>query len=1017
MVDGNMKSVSTKRGATWIALLVCVFVPFAAAQAQSPQLQRPVAIPGQPWGVVLFEVPVPPDTLSTDLRVLVHESSGRLFYPATVVREVEVMQAAPPPPPSTRFRPGGLVDRLRSAVASGPQRRRVPFAVTVVALFQGDEPLNIQVSGDVEQRLSVGPARELPAAAHRELLGAWWKIYVDAARRAEATGDHPLLAHKYLVAMLSERLGLPIPPPADAERTSAAQGGSLTSYAEPLGSLALLSGIEPLRDEIFEQTLRGATAATAATVALPSAPQWRPQVLPPAPADVVVEKMAYRVPPECFYLRFGSFANYLWFQELSARHGGDLAQMVLVRGFNYETTARMERMLNTRMTALSKMFGDRLISDMAIVGRDLYMKEGASLGVLFVANNRSLLMSNFDSERRQTARSVPGAVLQTVQISGRDVSLLSTPDNRIRSFLVGDGDYVFLTTSRHLVERFFDMADDSRSLAKLESFRWARAWMPDANQYSVFAYFSPEFFHGLVSPQYQIELRRRLEAIAHLELAEVASRTASAEGLTFDDASGLLAARLLPGSFDRRADGARVLRSGNQWVDSLRGARGSFLPIVDVEVGDVSQEEAQRYARLASFYERSWQQMDPMLFGLRRFQATEPQVASGAGSANAATNPTAANATAAQAANSQAGDTGTPSTGEIVADRQAATPTERVTIEAYAAPFEAGKYGWVGDLLAPASPVAIRLPEDDIISGQARMNGAAPLLAPRAPYHLFGGVKDLVPPAPGDTKGLIQTLRALRAVPGYIGAWPGPGYLDRLPLGLGGGLPDPAGFSRSLIGLWRWQGGGFSLLSFDRAILENTAAQVAPVSAGDAAQVRVQVSNLAESKLANWVNEQWYQRSWRASQGDTRLLDTMQQQFKIPGPDALTAAETLLDVRLICPLGGKFEFVEQPAVPGSGLWISTAWAGTVVKPDGSVAPPPAYIAPWLQWFRGGRVHLTQFTDRLAMVGVFEIQKLPRLVAEPDALGPLNFDLFQLPFKLFGGGDAAPPAETPRTQRF
>ncbi len=79
------------------------------------------------------------------------------------------------------------------------------------------------------------------------------------------------------------------------------------------------------------------------------------------------------------------------------------------------------------------------------------------------------------------------------------------------------------------------------------------------------------------------------------------------------------------------------------------------------------------------------------------------------------------------------------------------------------------------------------------------MSGANPLGRPTDDYHLFAGIKDMVPPAPEDTKGLINALRALQAVPGYIGAWPMPGLLDQLPLGLGGGPPDIAGYSKCLV--------------------------------------------------------------------------------------------------------------------------------------------------------------------------------------------------------------------------
>ena len=53
--------------------------------------------------------------------------------------------------------------------------------------------------------------------------------------------------------------------------------------------------------------------------------------------------------------------------------------------------------------------------------------------------------------------------------------------------------------------------------------------MPLENQYDIFVYLSSEFFRNLVSPKYQIELRRRLKAVAAIEIAEMASLTAFAE--------------------------------------------------------------------------------------------------------------------------------------------------------------------------------------------------------------------------------------------------------------------------------------------------------------------------------------------------------------------------------------------------------------------------------------------------------------------------------------------------------
>ena len=974
-------------GCLWLLALI-VMAPAARINAQGVQAPAPaLAVYGTPFGVVSLEVPLPPNSSVEGIRVLVSDDENRLFYPANVVRSVEVKE--PPPPLPGRLRPGGLIDRVRTAIRSD-KSHRVPVAVTVTALFRDTGPLKIQLHGDIEQRIQVtpiDPARDniasgQPAGQHAVLLGHWWQSYNAQVQRARSGGDHPMLMHDYLSAMLAHRFQLPWPVAAlDPEQAKAeAKAANNSKLAEPLSTLALLSAIEPLRDEILQQTLTKPTHEAVANLPLPPTPAWSPTVLPPVPAEIPTEALATHVPPECFYLRFGSFSNYLWFQDLSARSGGDLAQIVLVRGFNYETSRRMERMLNTRMSVVAKMFGDQVISDMAIIGRDLYMKEGASLGVLFASKNRSLLLSSMESERKQAIGTIAGATLQEIEIAGQKASLLSTPDNSVRSFLVSDGDYVLLTSSRYLVERFLQVAADGQSLAKLDSFRWARQWMPEANGYSVFGYFSPEFFHGLVEPAYQVELRRRLEAIAHIELAEVATLAAKAEGIDAN-VPDMIAAGLLPEWFDQRADGSRTLRSNDKWIDSRRGARGSFLPIVDMTIEQVNATERERVEQLTRFYQTQWQQMDPMLVGLRRFKSeADPQ-------------------------------------------------DERVGIEAYVAPFGKEKYGWVGDLLAPAAPVAIAMPGDDIASVQMLMNGTTPLTAPRLPYHLFAGVKDMLPPSPGDMKGLIKTFRALKATPGYLGAYPQPGYLDQLPLGLGLARADIMGISRSIIGLYRWQEGGFSALSFDRSILESLRPVVQPVRADDSAQVRLNIRDLQGSRIASWVNDQWYERASRASHGNAQLLDAMVQQLKIPGPEAMSTAERMLDVKLNCPLGGKFAFTSMAgasvgpdnAKQSAGWWTSSAWASEQVQSDGTVGPPPEYMAPWLRWFRGVQLHLTQFPDRLAVVGTLDTHRQPlpvetKTAEEKVALPSMNFDLFQLPFKMFGGKEEAQPAK-PSTRKF
>ncbi len=98
----------------------------------APRFSLRMLSSGQPFGVLLVEMPVPPGVSEDQLRVLVHDSEGRVFYPAISIRTIEVKDPPPPLPP--RLRPGGLIDRMRNVIR-GDKSHRVPVAITIAAHF------------------------------------------------------------------------------------------------------------------------------------------------------------------------------------------------------------------------------------------------------------------------------------------------------------------------------------------------------------------------------------------------------------------------------------------------------------------------------------------------------------------------------------------------------------------------------------------------------------------------------------------------------------------------------------------------------------------------------------------------------------------------------------------------------------------------------------------------------------------------------------------------------------------
>lgn len=895
-----------------VLLLLLLLTGRASAQGE--------AYVGEPFGVGLVTLTISEAEAAAVADVggfALAEANGRTRYPV--------------------FTEGRIL-RLLGEILGDNLPVAAPNVLNVLFLFTGEQPLDLTVYAPGARQFRVMPQQARNPRGHERLLQRWWREYNALARRQVQEGDYPPIVQTYLTSMLSRRLGLESP-----FLSRAAQ----RQPSEPLQTMELILGAENLRLAALRQTnTAGYAANDPADLPVPAEIRWQPLTPPAADEQVDIEPLAMRVPEECFYIRFGNFQNYLWSDKLQQEYGGDLERMITLRGFDDRAGDRMQRQLALEASPLADLLGPAVIADVALIGRDLFLREGAAVGMLFQARN-ALLGNDINNQRKAAlaAEKANGARIETVQIAGRDVSFLSTPDFRLRSYYIVDGDYHLVTSSRAIVERFLAVRDGQGSLGAGNEFRHARSIMPTSRQDTVFVFFSSAFQQGLLSPQYQIELRRRLQAVTDLELVQLAQLASGAEGWPAQTITDLVRAQLLPPGFGQRPDGSGPTVADGRLVDSLRGPRGSFTPVPDVPVGSVTRGEAARYAELTQFYGTGWQQLDPLMIGIKR----------------------------------------TALDGERM---------ERLVIEAHLSPFAEQKYGWITSLLGPPTRVRISPAAGDVITVQAAVKGG--LLVPSiAPHHLFLGVQDNEPLTDLRTGGLLNTLLLLQSTPGYLGAWPKLGFLDMLPLGLGGGPPNAAGYSQLPLGVWRRQWDSFSALSFDPNVLASVTPQLTAMEADDDAQVRVHVSDLSQARLQTWVNQLAYKRAYQASVGNAKLLHTLSQQLAVPRDRALAAAEELTDAKLLCSLGGQYALSETPGQ--IALWKSDKWPGTAAQDT-----TDAYRAPLLDWFRGLDADLTMYQDRVVVHAALDMQ---RKATEPK---------IELPFfnQLFGGGKPKPDAKKP-----
>ncbi len=796
-------------------------------------------------------------------------------------------------------------------------------------LFRGDQPLDISLSGSGFVNLNV-PVQVARPRQFSKFVEQWWKGFTEGTQKQIEASDYPPIVETYLTSMIGKRLGLAVPQ-------------SKKGNPDPLyQTFNLLFNAESIRIETIEDSMLHGVDATPATLKVPSPIHWTPLVVNNLPDDVSVEAIAKYVPEECFYLRFGTWENQIWLKKLMEEYGGDLGRMIQLRGFRYKIQSKFLQQLAIESTEFDELFGGNLISDVAVIGRDTYVNDGAAVGVMLYSKNTKLLEANLRGKRERFAKDNAGAgvTLESVPIAGQDVGFLSTADNRYRSYYVVSGDCHLVTTSLRIAERFLEAAQGVHSLADSDEFKFARYQVPLERDDTVFVYMSSRFVQELLRPEYQIELRRRNRIVTDMMMLEMAQLTARNELATAQDIPSLIRDGYLPQNFGIRPDGGSFTIDGEAGMDSIRGRRGYFLPIADMDLATVTSEEVAWYQSRASFFSNSIHSLDPMLLAIKRF------------------------------------------------DYQ--NNVERIVFDGKIAPFGAEKFGWALGRLGPPSKYEVVTNPNEIIRMQVSMKGDKD--NPQVPSHLlFAGVLDefsqdinLAPTS------MLRYLDSFRATPGYIGSWPNAGFLDWLP-GIGR-APDQDGFTyMRLIRLWRLQWKDFSIVSFDRQRLENLKPHLQIVESARPVQIRLKVGDLANSNIKNWANRINFERGWQTSIANVRFLNLLVQQFRLWPEEAKAIAERMLDVDLVCSLGGDYGLIDLPS--GRKIWNSNAWP-SFARPE----LPEAHSAPVLKWFRGLELEASHAETQFTVHGFLDIERQESSTALP------SFNLFKGFGNLFGNSD-------------
>lgn len=875
----------------------------AGRRGDGPRITNVEIVSGEPFGIgkVTFEPAANESLFELIDAYQLSDAEQRVLYPVV----------------SQRF-----LDRILDATDSSGAGQS--SRLTVWFLVRGDQPLQLRLAG--RETVAFDAELQKPRSnAFRRLIRQWWREYSAQAQNKTANGALPPLLESYLAAMLSGRLGLELD-----------RAGFRSAQRDPLRqTMDLVFDTESLKSDLMFELMVEDAAPEAALRPLPDPILWTPAPRMVEGVDVAVEPMATVVPRECFYLRFGNWQNQLWLKRLLAEYGGDFSRLIQLRGYKSPGSDRMLQQLALEPSKWDDLFGGNVIADIAVVGTDTYVADGASIGILFQSRN-DFFKTNLEKRRGQFVldHAKEGVVLHPLTIGETPVTLLQSPDQSVRSFLVSQDNFHLVTTSQTLATRFLEAGRGAGALANEPSFRNARRTNPVDRDDTLFLFVSESFFHHLLSPKYQIELRRRSYARAAQNLLQCASLAATSEGMDPSDIGSLIQAGFLPRHFQWPANGVTPIASID---DSSPAAISPQLnvPVADVTIDRVSAAETQWFQARAQYFQEKIGRFDPLVIALKRYAVDDQH--------------------------------------------------ERLAIDARIAPFAPHKYDWLGTLLGPPTADQLVGSNNDVLSLQLSLQ--QDFLGPERNknfYQLLIAIQnEPVTLEALDPRRFLKSIRSLKQIPGYIVAWPNPGILNSVPLGFRG-QPDPDGYLYSrLLDLWRLEFEDFAALAFDRQRLESMKSMWHTVPGERMAQARLRIGNLSESHLSDLASTYFFWRSWDASMANVRLVNQLVQQFGLDPHQAWSTAEQLLELKFVCPLGGTYEL--QQISPTRALWVSSAWP----DPD---APrlPEHYQAAIFQWFRGLSADVIQTDDQFVVHAILDVQR-----NETAADSPLpSFDLFK-----------------------
>ncbi|MHC4390251.1 MAG: hypothetical protein ACYS22_02920, partial [Planctomycetota bacterium] len=349
--------------------------------------------------------------------------------------------------------------------------------------------------------------------------------------------------------------------------------------------------------------------------------------------------LARMCPEDFYFMGFGSLTALTDTLDLFADYGGHLLRQTQRTARASDLGRRLKRQLVIETSGMLRPVYDKVVGEVAAVGSDLFLREGADLTLVFEVKEPALLKARFESfedrarkrrpDLQETEGTHMGVRFRGLATEDREVSVYAAwlrPDLHLRS------------NSRVALERvidaYFGVTPKGVKVSRLgdtDELRYMRTLMP-AGEHGEdgFVYLSDAFIRKLVGPVQKITEVRRLRCYNHLRMIGHAALLHRVEhGRAAESIARLTEAGVAPGRFGEEllscpGGGAYSLTEAGGGTCSVHGHARFLTPCIEIAAEQVTPREAAGYERFVREYNSYWSQFfDPVAV---RLSVDEAQV-------------------------------------------------------------------------------------------------------------------------------------------------------------------------------------------------------------------------------------------------------------------------------------------------------------------------------------------------------------------------------------------------------